>query len=91
MCTKGIDCLQAHTIQTNAFLKSLAIILAASVKFAHGIHHLALRYTPAIVAYTHTKIVFNGDFNAVARSHLELVNTIINCFFQQHIDTIVGL
>ncbi len=91
MCTKGIDCLQAHTIQTNAFLKSFAIILAASVKFAHGIHHLALRNAAAIITHAYPKIVFNGNFNAVASSHLEFVNTIINCFLQQHIDTIIGL
>ena len=80
--TEGIDSLQTYTIKSHTFLECLTVILATRIQLAHGIYHLSLGNASTIVSHTHTKVVLNGNFNTVACSHLELINTIVNCFFQ---------
>ena len=36
-------------------------------------------------------MVFDGDFDALAGIHLELVDTVVDDFFQKYIDTVFGV
>ena len=91
MGTEGIDSFQTYTIQTYAFLERFAVVLATCVQLAHSIHHLALRNASTIITNTHSETVLDGHLNTVSSTHLELVDTVINSFFQQNIDAIVSL
>ena len=47
-----------------------------------------MRNASTIVAYSHTKIVFDVYFYPVASMHLKLVDRVVEHLFEQHVDTI---
>ena len=87
-CAQGIDRLDADAVQTDAFLERLAVILAAGVEHAHSLDEFALRDAASVVAHTDTQVVFHADVYLLARVHLELVDAVVDDFFQEHIDAI---
>lgn len=42
------------------------------------------------VEYTDTKVFFNGNLDFLTGLHFELVNTVVNYFFQEDIDSKIG-
>ena len=86
-----IDRFDAHAVQAHAFLESLRVILTTGVQFADRLDKFALRNAAPIIAHTDPEIVLDVDLNLLARSHLELVDAVIQRFLQQHINTVIAL
>ena len=86
-----IDRLDTHTVQPDAFLESLAVVLSSGVQLADRLYQLALRNASAVVAHADAQIVFYSHFYAFSGTHLELVDAVVHHFFQQHIDAVIVL
>ena len=88
---QGIHRLDTNPIQTDTLLERLGIVLTTGIQLTDRLNELALRNTPAIVADAHTKIVFDGHFNLLSGSHLELVDAVVHHFLQEDVDTVIVL
>ena len=86
--TEGIDRLHTHTVQTNALLERLAVVLTAGIQHTYSLNELALRNTTAIVAHADTQIVFDIDFQTGTCTHLEFIDRVVYHLLQEHINTI---
>ena len=86
-----IDRLGSHSVQTDTFLEGLGIVFTSGVQHGNGIDQTSQRNASSIVAHGHPQVVFHLDFNAFSGSHLELVDTVVDDFFQQHINSVFHL
>ena len=50
-----------------------------------------MRNASPVVTHTDTKVFFNGNLDFLTGLHLELVNTVVNHFFQEDIDSVFGM
>ena len=91
MSTKSIHSLHTYSIKTYTFLECLAIVLTTRIEYAHCLNQLALRDTTTIVTHTYTLVIGHLNLDTLAGMHLKLVNTVIDDFLQQHVDTIIIL
>ena len=89
VAAQRVDGLDTHTVQTDRLLEGLRVVLATGVQHADGFNHLTLRNAAAIVADRDAQVGLDGDFNAVAGLHLELVNAVVDDFLQQHVDAVL--
>ena len=86
--TEGIDRLHTHTVQTDALLERLAVVLTAGIQHTYSLNELALRNTTAIVAHADTQIVLDIDFQTGTCTHLEFIDRVVYHLLQEHINTI---
>ena len=87
---QGIDSFHADTVQTNTFLKGFRVVFTTRIQYAHRFDEFSLRNAASVVAYRYPKVFVDIDFNALAGIHLEFINTVVDDFLQQHIDTVFG-
>ena len=85
---QGIDSFGTHTVQTDGFLKRLAVVFAAGVEHRDNLHQFAQRDTASVVPYTHTPL-FDLYFNHLAFAHAVLIDRVVDTLFDEHVDTIV--
>ena len=90
MGAQRINGLDANAVQADGLLEGLRVVLTAGIEDADGLDELALRNAAAIVADGDAQVVLDGDLDAVARIHLELVDGVVNDFLQQHVDAVFG-
>ena len=88
---QSIHRLQTDTIQADALLERLGIVFTTGIQLADRLDELALRNTTTVVTNTYTQVVLDGHFYLLTSSHLELVDTVVHHFLQQHINTVVIL
>ena len=84
--------LGTHTVKTHTFLEGLGVVFAARVKHRHCIDHLAQRYAAAIVTHAYRAMLLpylDLYINNLAFAHTELVNRVVDGFFDKHVDTVV--
>ena len=88
MQAQGVDSLDAHAVEPHALFESLGVVFAARVEHAHGFGQLAQGDAAAIVAHGDVARRGEGDLDAFARSHLELVDAVVDGFFQEHVNAV---
>ena len=86
--TEGIDRLHTHTVQTDALLERLAVVLTAGIQHTYSLNELSLRNTTTIVAHADTQIVLDIDFQTGTCAHLEFIDRVVYHLLQEHINTI---
>ena len=86
--TEGIDRLHTHTVQTDALLERLAVVLTTGIQHTYSLNELALRNTTTIVAHADTQIVLDIDFQTGTCTHLEFIDRVVYHLLQEHINTI---
>jgi hypothetical protein len=79
------------TVQSDAFLKCLAVVFTTRVQYAYGFYQLSLRDASSVVAYADAEVLFNGNFDFLTGLHFELVDTVVNDFFEEDIDSVFGV
>jgi len=83
-----VHSLQAHTVQTDGFLESLAVKLAARVHLRHRVDQRAKRDTAAIVAHGGRGGVHIHDY-LLAVAHHKLVYRVVEHLLDQHVYAVV--
>ena len=85
---QGIHGFRTYAIQSNTFLEGFAIVFCSGIDLTHHIHHFTQGNTPSIIPNGYC---FSGNdyINMFTITHGMFINTIINHFFQQHINAIV--
>ncbi len=83
----GIHGLGTHAVHTHALLEVGVVELAARVELGRGVHHFIKRNAAAIVPHRH-RLVLDGDVDALAEAHGELVDGVVDDFLQEHIDAV---
>ena len=86
--TQGIHCLCTHAVQSNTFLKYLAVVFGTSIDLADHIDQLSQRYSTTIIPDGHFPVV-QDKLNMLAMAHHVFINTIVHHLFEQHINAIV--
>ena len=89
MCAESIDGLDTHTVESDALLERLGVVLSSGVEHAHCLDEFALRYAASIVAHADTEVVLDVDFDALAGVHLEFVDGVIDNFLEEDIDAVL--
>ena len=87
--TQRIYSFGTHAIEAHTFLKRFTVVFGAGINFAHHIHHFTQRNTPAIIPHRNF-IAGNIYIHMAAIAHGVFINTIVNRFFQQYINTIIS-
>ena len=87
--TEGVHRLHADTVQSDALLESLRVVLSTCVQYGDSLDELSLRYAAAIVAHADTQVVLDVDLNAVAGIHLELIDRVVDNLLQQHVNAVL--
>ena len=91
MGTQEVDSLDTDTIHSHRLLKGLGVVLTTRIQLADGFDDLSLRDTTTIVANRDPQMVYNIDLNALASIHTELIDGVVDGFFQKYVDTILWL
>src|SRR6476659_7933128 len=84
-----IHCLCPYPIQTNAFLKHLAIKLCPCIYLAYDIDYFP-EGDPATVVTNGNLFALHDQLDRFPITHSKLINTIIDHLFYKHINSIVG-
>ena len=87
---KGINGFGADTVQTYRLVESFVIVLTAGVDDRDGVREFAQRYAASVVA-DGNGLVNHLHFDEFAFFHAELVDGVIDCFFDEDVDTVVGV
>ena len=86
-----VDGFHTDTVQSDTLLECFTVVLTTCVQHADRFNQLSLRNASSVVADTDTKIFFNGNLNFLTGLHFELVNTVVDYFFQEDIDSVFGM
>ena len=86
-----VDGFHTDTVQSDAFLKCLAVVFTTRVQYAYGFYQFSLGDASSVVAYADAEVLFNGNFDFLTGLHLELVDTVVNDFFEEDIDSVFGV
>ena len=90
---KGVNGFYAHAVEANRLLERFGVVLAAGVDFRCHIHHFAEGYAAAVVGHGYRPSGTDSvdpDFYLFAEAHHEFIDGVVQHFFQQHINAIVG-
>ena len=88
MRTERIDRLHTHSVQTYTLLKCFGIIFSSGIQHADSFYQLADRNASSIITHADPQLVFHRDLYPFTCVHFKLIDTVINDFFQQDIDTV---
>ena len=91
-CEAVAECihrLRSDPVQSNRFLKGFAVVLTAGIDFTHTIDHFAQGNTATEIANGYF-MVFDADINFLSMAHHVFVDAVIDDFFYQYVDTIIG-
>ena len=86
---QGVDRLHTHTVQSDALLERLRVVLASGVEHRYSLDELTLGYAAAVVAHRNTQTVVDIDFDATTGIHLELVDRVVDNLLEQHVDAVL--
>ena len=87
---EGIDGFGAYTVQADRLVESFVVVLTAGVDDRDGVREFAQRDAAAVVA-NRNGLVNHLHFDEFAFFHTELVDGVIDCFFDEDVDTVVGV
>ena len=79
--------LGAHTVHAHGLLEGLGVEFSAGVELGGDVHDGAQRDAAPEVTHGHG-LVFDGDVDALAETHRELVDGVVDDFLQQHVDAV---
>ena len=85
---QGVYRLCSHAVQTDALLERLAVVFSSGVEYAYRLDEFSLRNASSVVSHAYAQIVFHVNLDALSGVHLELVDTVINDFFQQDVNSV---
>ena len=88
---EGVHRLHTHTVQTHALLESLGVVLAAGVQHGHGFYEFAQGDAASVVTDAAAQLVGDAYFDAFSGAHLELVDTVVDDFLEEHVDAVLGM
>ena len=91
LSAQRIDGFQTHTVHTDRSGKDCGVVLTTCIQFRNGIYQFSQRNTTAVVANFCVSIVCDIYFNLLTKSFVEFVDTVVDSFLQQYIDTIFGV
>ena len=86
---KGVHRLGTHTVQAHGLLEGFGVVLTTGVNLRYAVDDLAERNTAAKVAHAGA-VVFNVNDNLLAGTHHEFVDGVVDNFFHQHVNAVVG-
>ena len=89
MSAQCVDRLHTHTVQSDALLERLRVVLASGVEHRYSLDELTLGYAAAVVAHRNTQTVVDIDFDATTGIHLELVDRVVDNLLEQHVDAVL--
>ena len=87
---KCIYGLCSHTVQTDGFLKGFIVIFTTGIDNRNSIHHLTQWNSTSVVTNRHLA-AFDGYINDFTLLHAELVDGVVDCFFNKNVYTIVSV
>ena len=90
-CAQGIHSLEADTVQADTLLESLRVVLAARIEHRDGLHELAQGNASAIVADADAQVILYIYLYALAGTHLELIDAVVDDFLEEHVDAVLCL
>ena len=80
--------LGADAVHTHGLLEGSRVELTAGVQLGNHIHHLSERDAASEVAHGHGPVLVDGDVDALAIAHRELVDGVVDDLFQEDVDTV---
>ena len=86
---KRVYRLGTHTVQAHGLLEGFGVVLTTGVNLRYAVDDLAERNAAAKVAHTGA-VVFDVNDNLLAGSHHEFVDGVVDNFFHQHVNAVVG-
>ena len=86
----AVDRLGAHAVEPDAELEYVVVVFCAGIDDRHAFDHLA-QGNPAAVIADRNDALFDGNVDLLAVPHDEFVNRVVDHFFDQDVDTVVGV
>ena len=83
----GVYGFGTHTVHAHALLEVGVVKLSSGVELGSGVHHFVKGNAAPEVPHR-DRFVLDGDVDALAEAHGELVDGVVHDFLQEHIDTI---
>ena len=85
---QGVHGLGADAVHAHGFLEGFRVELAAGVQLGSDVHHAAEGNAAAEVAHGHGLVLVDGDVDALAEAHRELVDRVVDDFLQEDVDAV---
>ncbi len=85
---ESIDRFSTYPIETNRFLEGFTIVFGAGVDLAHDVHYLA-EWNAAAKVPDRDGLPFYRDIHLLAVPHRVFVDTIVDHFFKQDVNTVI--
>ena len=89
--TQGIDGLEAHAVHTDGSGEDGGVVFCTRVELRNGSLQGAEGNATAIVAHLCGVLVQDVHLDAFAETFVKFVDTVVDGFLEQHIDTIFGV
>jgi hypothetical protein len=80
----------ADAVEAHGAFEGLGIIFRARVDLGGAFHELAQRHATAVVTHGDGLRIVDLDFDRVAEAHDVLVDAVIDHFFEQNVDAVLG-
>ena len=85
---KGVHGLRADAVHAHGLLEGFRVELAAGVQLGSDVHHAAEGNAASEVAHGHGLVLVDGDVDALAEAHRELVHRVVDDLFQEDVDAV---
>ena len=85
---KSVDSLCTHPVETYAELEHVIIVFGSGIDLGYAVNDLSERDSSAVVADADL-LVLEPDDDAVAGSHYEFIDAVVDDFLHQHIYSVV--
>ena len=91
LAAQGVHGFQTHAVQTYAGGEHGGVVLRARVEFRHGVDEAAQGNAAPVVADRGRLALLHVHLDALAEAFVELVDAVVDAFFQEHVDTVLGV
>ena len=87
---EGIDGFGTDTVQTDGFLEGFGVVLTAGIEHGDYFYQFAQRNTASVVTHTYSSVP-HIYFDHLTFTHTELIDGVIDGFFDEDVDTVIGV
>ena len=91
MPAEGVHGFQAHTVEAHAGCEDRRVVLGAGVQLRNGVDKAAQGDAATIVAYHGRAVFYHFHFYALAKALVELIDTVVDALFEEHVDAVFGV